>query len=95
MAGIIGTKIAINGFVAYGDLTPYLTQATLPRQTLAVASFALCGFANLSSIGVLIGSFGSQCPERRKDVAALGWQAVLAGSLSNMTSAAIAGIFIS
>ena len=95
VAGIIGTKIAINEFVAYGDLTPYLTQATLPRQTLAVASFALCGFANLSSIGVLIGSFGSQCPERRKDVAALGWQAVLAGSLSNMTSAAIAGIFIS
>lgn len=95
VAGIIGTKIAVNEFVAYGDLTPYLAHATLPRQTLAVASFALCGFANLSSIGVLIGAFGSQCPERRRDVASLGGRAVLAGSLSNLTSAAIAGMFIS
>ncbi|MCH4022023.1 MAG: NupC/NupG family nucleoside CNT transporter [Acetobacter sp.] len=95
VAGIVGTKIAVNEFVAYGSLAPFYTHQGLTPQALAIASFALCGFANLSSIGVLIGSFGSQCPERRQEVARLGWQAVLAGTLSNLTSAAIAGMFIS
>ncbi len=94
VAGIVGTKIAVNEFVAYGNLTPFYQHHLLAPQTLAIASFALCGFANLSSIGVLIGAFGSQCPERRQEVARLGWRAVLAGTLSNLTSAAIAGMFI-
>lgn len=95
LAGIIGTKIVVNEFVAYGSLSPLIHAHALDARVLAIASFAVCGFANLSSIGILIGAFGSQCPERRQDVAILGGRAVLAGTLSNLTSAAIAGLVMS
>ena len=66
----------------------------LSDKTKAIITFALCGFANFSSIAILIGGLGGMAPNRRGDVARLGLKAVLAGSLSNLMSATIAGLFI-
>ncbi len=67
----------------------------MSEHTQAVLSFALCGFANLSSIAILLGGLGSMAPSRRHEIASLGLKAVLAGTLSNLMSAVIAGLFIS
>jgi CNT family concentrative nucleoside transporter len=99
----IGQKLVLNEFVAYVSLSPYLDPAQVAAQglvelsdkTKAIISFALCGFANLSSIAILVGGLGSIAPNRRGDVARLGFKAVLAGTLSNLMSATIAGLFLS
>jgi len=94
---LIGQKLVFNEFVAYISLSPYLHDAgaiVLDEKTKAIASFALCGFANFTSIAVLLGCFGGAIPERRSEVAILGMRAVLAGTLSNLTSACIAGLFL-
>ena len=94
IGGIIGQKVVFNEFVAYVALSPMLRGHTLDTHTLAIASFALCGFANLSSVGILLAGFGSVAPGRRGELSRLGLRAVLAGTLSNLMSATIAGIFI-
>ena len=94
---MIGTKLAINEFVAYLDFAKYLTPEApmvLSEKTKAIITFALCGFANFSSIAILIGGLGAMAPNRRGDIARLGIKAVLAGSLANLMSATIAGLFI-
>ncbi|MFT5163143.1 MAG: CNT family concentrative nucleoside transporter, partial [Alteromonadaceae bacterium] len=94
MAGsFIGQKMVINEFVAYFDLMANKDQ--LSAQTQAIVTFALCGFANLSSIAILLGGIGGMAPSRRKDIARMGFRAMLAASLANFMSAAIAGFFIS
>ena len=99
--GILGQKIMINEFVAYGELIKYFPaniaqsgMIELSEHTRAILSFALCGFANLSSIAILLGGLGSLIPSRRSEIAKFGIIAVLGGTLSNLMSAAIAGIFI-
>ncbi|WP_298958418.1 nucleoside transporter C-terminal domain-containing protein [uncultured Methylobacterium sp.] len=94
VGGAIGQKIAFNEFLAYANLSPVLKSGELGTRTTAILCFALCGFANLASIAIQLASFGSLVPERRSEVAALGLRAILAGTLSNLTSAAIAGAFI-
>lgn len=94
VGAIMGQKLIFNEFVAYVTLSPLFHQATLDGRTLAIASFALCGFSNLSSVGILIAAFGSVAPERRSEIARIGLRAVLAGSLSNFASATIAGMFV-
>ncbi|WP_428396215.1 NupC/NupG family nucleoside CNT transporter [Lichenicoccus sp.] len=94
VGGLIGQKIVFNEFVAYVALSPRIHAHTLDTHSLAIASFALCGFANLSSIGILLAGFGAVAPERRAEVSRLGLRAVLAGTLSNLMSATIAGMFI-
>jgi len=100
----IGEKMILNEFVAYVDLSPYLKSAAevtaaglqvLDPRTLAIVSFALCGFANFSSIAILAGGFSVVAPERRSEVARYGLRVVAASTLSNLMSAAIAGIFLS
>lgn len=93
---LIGQKIVVNEFVAYADYSTMLKAGTvvLSEKTQAIISFALCGFANLSSIAILIGGLGVLAPNRRHDIARLGIKAVIAGSLSNFMSATIAGLFI-
>lgn len=94
---MIGTKLAINEFVGYLEFAPYLSaDATvqLTEKTKAIVTFALCGFANFSSIAILIGGLGGMAPNRRGDIARLGIKAVIAGSLANLMSATIAGLFI-
>lgn len=99
----IGQKLIINEFVAYLNFGAYLKDEAevtaaglqvLSANTKAIISFALCGFANLSSIAILIGGLGSMAPSRRHDIAQLGLKAVMAGTLSNLMSATIAGIFL-
>ncbi|EOW6772002.1 NupC/NupG family nucleoside CNT transporter [Cronobacter muytjensii] len=99
----IGQKLIINEFVAYMNFGEYLKEdatvaaaglQVLSAHTKAIISFALCGFANLSSIAILIGGLGSMAPSRRHDVAQLGLKAVAAGTLSNLMSATIAGVFL-
>jgi len=94
---MIGLKLAANEFVGYLEFAKYLqpdSAVVLSDKTKAIITFALCGFANFSSIAILIGGLGGMAPNRRGDVARLGLKAVLAGSLSNLMSATIAGLFI-
>jgi CNT family concentrative nucleoside transporter len=93
----IGEKIILNEFVAYASLSPFLHgtgTVQLDPRTLAILSFALCGFANLTSVAVMSGAFSAVAPGRRGEVAKYGLRVVLAGTLSNLMSAAIAGIFL-
>ena len=94
---MIGTKLAINEFVGYLEFSKYLSPESaiqLTDKTKAIITFALCGFANFSSIAILIGGLGGMAPNRRGDIARLGIKAVIAGSLANLMSATIAGLFI-
>jgi concentrative nucleoside transporter, CNT family len=100
---LIGQKLILNEFVAYVSLAPYLADpaavaaaglAVLDVKTLVIASFALCGFANFSSIAILAGGFGAVAPELRSQVARHGLRVVAAATLSNLTSATLAGMFI-
>lgn len=89
---LIGQKLVLNEFVAYGEFSKIM--GTLSEKTVAICSVALCGFANLSSIAILIGGLGVMAPNRRSEIAQLGLRAVMAGTLSNLTSAAIVGMFV-
>ncbi|RIF64642.1 NupC/NupG family nucleoside CNT transporter [Shigella boydii] len=92
---LIGQKLAINEFVAYLNFSPYLqTGGTLDAKTVAIISFALCGFANFGSIGVVVGAFSAVAPHRAPEIAQLGLRALAAATLSNLMSATIAGFFI-
>ncbi|WP_104401480.1 NupC/NupG family nucleoside CNT transporter [Vibrio penaeicida] len=100
----IGQKIVVNEFVAYLNFTPYIgegakvvaeTGLPMSEKTTAIIAFALCGFANLSSIAILLGGLGSLAPSRRHDIARMGVKAVVAGTLSNLMAATIAGLFLS
>lgn len=88
----IGQKLVLNEFVAYSSFAPVIPD--LSDKTVIVVSFALCGFANLSSMAILLGGLGSMVPSRRQDIARLGIKAVAAGMLASLLSASIAGMFI-
>ena len=89
----IGQKIVVNEFFAYVNFVEI--KDTLSASTQAIVTFALCGFANLSSIAILLGGIGSMAPNRRHDIAKLGMKAMIAATLANLMSAAIAGVFLS
>jgi len=89
---LFGEKLILNEFVAFSHLNDYL--AGMSPRTIAVATFSLCGFANLSSIAILLGGLGVLVPEKRDLIGQLGLKAVLAASLSNLMSAALAGIML-
>ncbi len=92
-ASLIGKKIAVNEFVAFADLME--VKAQLSAHSQAIVTFALCGFANLTSIAMLMGGLGGVVPSRRPDIARLGIKAIFAATLSNLMSATVAGIFLS
>lgn len=101
---LIGQKLILNEFVAYVGLAPYLQEpakvaaaglTVIDPRTLAILSFALCGFANIASIAILAGAFGGVAPHLRSMVAQYGLRVVVAATLSNLMSATIAGIFLS
>ncbi|MDX2321702.1 MAG: NupC/NupG family nucleoside CNT transporter [Moritella sp.] len=89
----IGQKMILNEFVAFMDFAA--VKDTISEHSQVIITFALCGFANIGSIAIQIGSIGVMAPERRSDVANLGFKAVLAATLANLMSAALAGIFVS
>jgi len=90
----IGQKLVVNEFVAFLDFVNYIKDNELSEHTQIIVSFALCGFANFSSIAILLGGLGSLAPSRRADIASMGIKAVLAASLANLMSAALAGLFL-
>ena len=89
---LFGEKLILNEFVAYSHLNEYLEG--MSERTHAVVTFSLCGFANLSSIAILLGGLGSLIPEKKELIARFGLRAVAAGSLSNLMSAALAGLLL-
>ncbi|MBO6574034.1 MAG: hypothetical protein JJ896_01345 [Rhodothermales bacterium] len=88
---LLGTKVIVNEFVAYLEMAGAIAEGTLGSKATIMATFALCGFANLSSIAIQIGGIGPLAPSRTGELAALGLKAVLAGTLANMMTATIAG----
>ncbi len=89
---LMGTKMVVNEFVAYLELLKVKDQ--IDPKTLAITSFALCGFANFSSIAIQIGGIGELAPSRRQDLAKLGFKALIAGTLASYLSATIAGLLL-
>jgi CNT family concentrative nucleoside transporter len=92
IGNLLGTRMALNEFIAYSQLGPM--KATLDPRSFTIATFALCGFANFSSIGIQIGGIGALAPSRRHDLARLGLRAMLAGTLANFITATIAGFLL-
>lgn len=89
---LLGQKIILNEFVAFSKLGPII--GDLSQKTAAIMTFSLCGFANISSIAILIGGIGGMAPKRKHEVAKLGLKTVVAGTLANLLSATIAGLLI-
>jgi concentrative nucleoside transporter, CNT family len=92
VGNLMGTKIVLNEFVAFSLLGPL--KGTITARSFTIATYALCGFSNFSSIGIQIGGIGSLAPSRKKDLARLGFRALLAGTLANYLAAAIAGLLL-
>jgi CNT family concentrative nucleoside transporter len=92
IGNLLGTRMVLNEFVAYSQLGPL--KDSLDPRSFTIATFALCGFANLSSIGIQVGGIGALVPERRHDLARLGMRAMLAGTLANFVTATIAGFLL-
>jgi CNT family concentrative nucleoside transporter len=92
IGNLLGTRMVLNEFVAYSQLGPM--KDTLDPKSFTIATFALCGFANFSSIGIQIGGIGALAPERRHDLARLGLRAMLAGTFANFLTATIAGMLL-
>ncbi len=92
IGNLLGTRLVLNEFVAFTQLGPMKDQ--LDPRSFTIATYALCGFANFSSVGIQIGGIGALAPERKHDLARLGLRAVLAGTLANFMSAAIAGVLL-
>ena len=93
IGNLLGTRMVVNEFVAFAKLGTI--KSALDPRSFTIATFALCGFANFSSIGIQIGGIGALAPNRRGDLARLGLRAMLAGTMANLMSASIAGILIS
>lgn len=89
---LLGTKIVLNEFVAYLDLSTLITRNVISDKTIVMASYALCGFANFSSIAIQIGGIGALAPNKKKDIAELGLKALLGGSLATLMTATIGGM---
>jgi len=90
IGNLLGTRMVLNELVAFSMLGPQ--RGVLDPRSFTIATFALCGFANLSSIGIQIGGIGALAPNRRGDLARLGFRAMLAGTMANLMSASIAGV---
>jgi len=92
IGNLLGTRMALNEFVAYSQLGPL--KGTIDARSFTIATFALCGFANFGSIGIQIGGIGALAPSRRHDLARLGLRAMFAGTLANFMTATIAGFLL-
>jgi concentrative nucleoside transporter, CNT family len=94
VGNLLGTRMALNEFVAYAQLGSLAKANAIDPKSFTIATFALCGFANFSSIGIQIGGIGALAPSRRHDLARLGLRAMLAGTLANFVTATIAGFLL-
>lgn len=92
LGSLLGTKVVLNEFVAYTQLSQMVNNSVISPKTIRMATFALCGFANFSSIAIQIGGIGGLAPSRKSELAQFGLKAVLAGTLANLMTATIAGM---
>jgi CNT family concentrative nucleoside transporter len=92
IGNLLGTRMALNELVAFSMLGPQ--KAMLDPRSFTIATFALCGFANFSSIGIQLGGIGALAPNKRGELARLGIRAMLAGTMANLMSASIAGMLL-
>ncbi|WP_396128305.1 NupC/NupG family nucleoside CNT transporter [Exiguobacterium mexicanum] len=90
----LGQKLVLNEFVAFSEFAPIIGTGELSARTEAMIAFALCGFANISSLAILLGGLGGMAPNRRNDIARMGVLAILAGTLANLMSATLAGLLL-
>lgn len=93
-ASLLGTKIAMTEFIAYDRLATMVADGTLSERTVRLATIALCGFANVMSIGIQIGGYGMMAPDRRAEVARFGFKAMCIGALANLLTACVVGLMI-
>jgi CNT family concentrative nucleoside transporter len=93
-ASLLGTKISLTEFIAYDKLANAVATGALSERTVRLATIALCGFANVMSIGIQIGGYGMMAPERRAEVARFGFKAMCVGALANLLTACLVGLFI-
>ena len=94
VGNLIGTRAVLNEFIAYTQLGSLANAHAISTRTLAIATFALCGFANLGSVGMQIGGIGALIPARRNELARLGLRAMLAGTMANLMSASIVSLLL-
>jgi len=92
VGGLMGTKLVINEFVAYSQMTPMIMAGNLDPKSIIIATFALCGFASFASVAMLIGGISEMIPERKHELAELGIPAMICGTLASYLSATIAGV---
>jgi CNT family concentrative nucleoside transporter len=92
IGNLLGTRLVLNEFIAFQALGPM--KATLDPRSFTIATYALCGFANFSSIAIQIGGIGALAPTRKSDLARLGLRAVAAGTMANFMTACIAGMLL-
>jgi concentrative nucleoside transporter, CNT family len=94
VGSLMGTKMVVNEFVAYSDLSPMIAKGLLSAKSVVIASFALCGFANFSSVAIQLGGIGAIAPNRKADLARLGLKAMICGTMASYISASLAGILL-
>ena len=92
IGNLLGLRMVTNELIAFQRLGPM--KSVLDQRSFTIATFALCGFANLSSIGIQIGGIGALAPNKKSDLARLGIRAMLAGTMANLMSASIVGVFL-
>ena len=90
----IGIKLSLNEFVAFGTLGNYINSDILSERSLVISTYAICGFANFSSIGIQLGGISAIAPSRKSDLAKIGLRAMFGGAIASWLTATIAGIFI-
>lgn len=95
LAELLGTKLAMTELVAYGKLGPMIANNEISARTALIASFALCGFANVGSVAIQVGGLGAMAPDRRSDLAKLGLRAMFAGAIATCLTACVAGVLSS
>jgi len=94
VGNLLGIKLSLNEFVAYGTLANYITTGAISKKAIIISTYALCGFANFSSIGIQIGGISAVAPSRKADLAKLGLKAMFGGALASWLTATIAGILL-
>ena len=94
VGNLLGIKLSLNEFVAYGTLGNYINAGMLSERAVIISTYALCGFANFSSIGIQIGGISAIAPSRKSDLAKVGLKAMFGGALASWLTATIAGILI-
>ena len=94
VGSLLGVKLSLNEFVAYGTLGSYIQSGHLSERSIIIATYALCGFANFSSIGIQIGGISAIAPERKSDLAKVGLKAMFGGAIASFLTATIAGILL-